>query len=129
MTFSNFSLIGAGFCAVMAAAISFPIANACSLVFPRRYLYFFSILMLVINERRLTQIHCLYRHKLPFLVTIRLVRNSRITIIYLCSPFPIAVDNVNSLKTVSKLLKKRNEIAHFLQSFTATLDYAISNLN
>ena len=102
MTFSNFSLIGAGFCAVMTAAISFPIANACSLVFPRRYLYFFSILMLVIDERRLTQIHCLYRHKQPFFCYSEVKsHDSRIALIYLCSPFLIAVDNVNSLKTVS----------------------------
>jgi hypothetical protein len=29
------------------------------------------------------------------------VSDSRIALIYLCSPFPIAVDNVDSLKTVS----------------------------
>ena len=34
ITFSNFSLMGAGFVAVIAPAISYPIENACSFVFP-----------------------------------------------------------------------------------------------
>ena len=57
---------------------------------------------MLVNERRLTQIHCLYRHKPPFFCYNEArSRDSRIALIYLCSPFPIVVDNVNSLKTVS----------------------------